>query len=169
MRVFTLFALAALTGCLQSPELAAAAPLSVSHASAAEPAAVKHETCNLTPREVVEEFAELLYRQKNVRLAFETWVDPDYIQHKPVLPDGREPVIEFLENLFVRYPDRIFSIHRIIAEGDLVAVHYHSQATRNDLGFAVVDIFRVENCRLVEHWDVVQPVPENSRNDNTMF
>jgi predicted SnoaL-like aldol condensation-catalyzing enzyme len=85
------------------------------------------------------------------------------------LPNGREPIIKFLEALFARHPDRIYSIHRIIADDDLVAVHYHSQAASDDPGVAVIDIFRVENCRLVEHWDVVQPVPVDSANDNTMF
>ena len=123
----------------------------------------------MSPREVVEQFADAFYRQKNVRQAFEDWVHPDYIQHKPSLPDGREPVIEFLESLLERFPERIFTIHRIIASEDLVAVHYHSQASKVDRGFAVVDIFRVEGCRIVEHWDVVQPVPEESANENTMF
>ena len=94
---------------------------------------------------------------------------PDYIQHKPTLPDGRDAVINFLEGLLQRFPERTFTIHRVIASDDLVAVHYHSQASPQDRGFAVVDIFRVENCQMVEHWDVVQPVPENAANDNTMF
>ncbi len=125
--------------------------------------------CDMSPREVVGAFIELFYEQKKVREAFETWVHPEYIQHKPTLPDGREPVISFLEGLLERFPDRTFTIHRVIASDDLVAVHYHSQANPDDLGFAVVDIFRVEGCRMVEHWDVVQPVPEHSENDNTMF
>ena len=68
-----------------------------------------------------------------------------------------------------RFPDRMFTSHRNIASEDLVAVHYHSQANPQDTGFAVIDIFRVENCKMVEHWDVVQPVPETSRNENTVF
>ena len=123
----------------------------------------------MSAREVVEEFSDLFYRQKKVRQAFERWVHPDYIQHKPTLPDGREAVVEFLESLLERFPTRTFTIHRVIALDDLVAVHYHSQATPDDPGFAVVDIFRVEGCRMVEHWDVVQRVPEKSANDNTMF
>lgn len=119
--------------------------------------------------EVVEQFIDLFYRKKDVRRAFETWVAPDYIQHKPTLPDGREAVVEFLEKLLERFPERSFTIHRVIASDDLVAVHYHSQATPEDRGFAVVDIFRVEDCQMVEHWDVVQPVPEQAANDNTMF
>ena len=123
----------------------------------------------MSAREVVDEFIDLFYVKKQVRPAFEAWVHPNYIQHKPTLPDGREAVIVFLEGLLERFPERKFTIHRVIASDDLVAVHYHSQATEDDLGFAVVDIFRVEDCRMVEHWDVVQRVPEESANDNTMF
>jgi predicted SnoaL-like aldol condensation-catalyzing enzyme len=129
----------------------------------------RQEECVISAREVVEQFIDLFYRQKKVRQAFEDWVHPDYIQHKPTLPDGREAAVRFLENLLERFPDRIFTIHRVIASDDLVAVHYHSQASPEDLGFAVVDIFRVEDCKLVEHWDVVQPVSKESANDNTMF
>lgn len=66
--------------------------------------------CVMSPREVVEQFVEVFYRQKKVRQAFETWVHPDYIQHKASLPDGREPVIEFLEGLLERFPERTFTI-----------------------------------------------------------
>lgn len=125
--------------------------------------------CGMTAKEVVENFAGMFYGQKLVRPAFEQWVAEDYIQHKPALPDGREAVIVFLDGLLERYPDRIFTVHRIIAEDDLVAVHYHSQANAEDLGFAVIDIFRVEDCKMVEHWDVVQQVPADSANKNGMF
>jgi len=74
-----------------------------------------------------------------------------------------------IRGLLGRNPDRTFTIHRMISSDDVVAVHYHSQANSEDFGFAVVDIFRVEQCQIVEHWDVVQRVPEESANDNTMF
>jgi predicted SnoaL-like aldol condensation-catalyzing enzyme len=138
-------------------------------ASANHAKSAPHESCEISAQEVVEQFIELFYRQKKVRQAFETWVHPDCIQHKPSLPNGRDPVIVFLEKLLERFPNRRFTIHRVIASDDLVAVHYHSQADPDDLGFAVVDIFRVEDCRMVEHWDVVQPVPAKSANDNSRF
>ncbi len=62
-----------------------------------------------------------------------------------------------------------FALKRVIAEDDLVVLHYHLKMTPDDLGQAVVDIFRVEDGRIVEHWDVLQPVPAESANTNTMF
>jgi predicted SnoaL-like aldol condensation-catalyzing enzyme len=79
------------------------------------------------------------------------------------------PVIAFLGKLLERFPERTFIIHRVIASGNLVAVHYHSRANPDDLGFAVVNIFKVEGCRMVEHRNVVQPVPAESANENSMF
>ena len=60
-------------------------------------------------------------------------------------------------------------VKRMVAEGDLVAVHHHVRPAPGDRGRAVVDIFRLEDGRIVEHWDVVQEVPETAANDNTMF
>lgn len=145
--------------------------LLISIASATDESAAKlaARECGMTAREVVDQFIDLFYDKKQVSEAFERWVHPDYIQHKPTLPDGREPVTDFLEMLLERFPQRTFTIHRVIASDDLVAVHYHSQSCPDDPGFAVVDIFRVEDCLMVEHWDVVQAVLEQSANDNTMF
>jgi predicted SnoaL-like aldol condensation-catalyzing enzyme len=66
-------------------------------------------------------------------------------------------------------PESKGEIKRVIAEGDLVAIHNHVTSNPTDRGRAVVDIFRLENGRVVEHWDVVQDVPEKSANTNTMF
>jgi predicted SnoaL-like aldol condensation-catalyzing enzyme len=61
------------------------------------------------------------------------------------------------------------TVHRVLVDGDLFAVHLHGQSGPGDRGAAAVDILRVENCKIVEHWDVTQPVPERSMNDNGMF
>ena len=127
------------------------------------------DTCRLKPKEVVTRFMTTFYTEKKVREAFETWVVPNYIQHNPMAPNGRDAAITFLEPFFAKNPDINYSIKRIIADGNLVAVHSHGKFAPNDRGIAVVDILRVENCKVVEHWDVVQPVPEKSANDNTMF
>lgn len=126
-------------------------------------------TCPWTPKEVVTQFMGKFYTEKKVREAFETWVVPGYIQHNPLAPNGRDAAIQFLEPFFAQNPEVHYSIKRIIADGNLVAVHSQGHFTANDRGMAVVDILRVENCKVVEHWDVIQAVPEKPANDNTMF
>jgi predicted SnoaL-like aldol condensation-catalyzing enzyme len=126
-------------------------------------------TCRLTPKQVVTRFVTTLYVDKKVRAAFETWVDPGYIQHNPLAQSGRDAAIGFLEPFFAQHPEINYSIKRIIAEGNLVVVHSHCKFSADDRGIAVVDILRVEGCKVVEHWDVVQPVPEKSANSNSMF
>ena len=118
---------------------------------------------------MVSRFINQFYVEKKVREAFETWVDPGYIQHNPMAATGRAAAIEFLEPFFARNPAVSYSIKRIIADGDVVAVHSHGKFGRDDRGIAVVDILRVQGCKIVEHWDVVQPVPEKSANSNGMF
>lgn len=119
-------------------------------------------------RQIVEEFVEIFYHQKNVRKAFGEFVAEDYIQHNPNIPDGREAAIEFLEPKFLN-PLAIFDVKRILVDGDLALVHLHGRMSADALGGAVADIFRLENGKIVEHWDVLQPVPENCINPHPMF
>jgi predicted SnoaL-like aldol condensation-catalyzing enzyme len=135
--------------------------------SAASPA--RSEECRLTPKQVVTKFITQFYLEKRVREAFETWVDPGYIQHNPLAATGRDAAIAFLEPFFQGHPDAVYSIKRILADGNLVAVHSHAQFAAGERGLAVVDILRVEHCKIAEHWDVAQPVPEKSANTNGMF
>ena len=125
--------------------------------------------CRLTPKEVVTRFMTRFYVDKKVREAFETWVDPGYVQHNPMAAPGRDAAINFLEPFFAQHPDIHYSIARVIADGNLVAVHSHGKFAPDDRGVAVVDILRVEGCKVMEHWDVVQPVPEKAANSNGMF
>jgi predicted SnoaL-like aldol condensation-catalyzing enzyme len=127
------------------------------------------DECRLKPKEVVTRFINELYVEKHARSAFETWVEPGYIQHNPLAATGRDAAIAFLEPFFASHPDASYSIKRIIAEGNLVVVHSHAKFTAGERGLAVVDILRVEHCKVAEHWDVAQPVPEKSANNNDMF
>ncbi len=131
------------------------------------------EDCKLTPKEVVSQFMDEFYIQKKVRPAFEKWVDPGYIQHNPFAATGRDAAIAFLEPFVANNPTQKTTIHRIIADGNIVAVHSHGWNETGDAaakrGFSVVDMFRVEGCKVMEHWDVMSPVPETSANTNTMF
>jgi predicted SnoaL-like aldol condensation-catalyzing enzyme len=133
-------------------------------------AALAHSAeCRMTPKEVVTQFITKLYVEKRAREAFETWVEPGYIQHNPLAATGRDAAIAFLEPFFQGHPDAVYSIKRIIADGNLVAVHSHARFAAGDRGLAVVDILRVEHCKIAEHWDVAQPVAEKSANSNGMF
>lgn len=127
------------------------------------------EECKLKPKEVVTKFVNEFYLEKRVREAFETWVEPGYIQHNPLAQTGRDAAIAFLEPFFKSHPDISYSIKHIIADGDLVAVHSHGVFNPGERGLAIVDILRVDHCKIAEHWDVAQPVPEKSANTNGMF
>ena len=133
----------------------------------AQPAEAKR--CTLKPKEVVTRFMTEFYIDKQVRSAFERWVDPGYIQHNPMAATGRDAAIAFLEPFFAANPAIHYEIKRVIADGNLVAVHAHGRFSPDDRGMAVVDILRVEGCKVMEHWDVVQPVPEKAANPNGMF
>lgn len=98
----------------------------------------------------------------------DAYIGPHYIQHNPHVPDGKQPIIDALSRRGALPSDSI-EIKRIIAEDDLVFVHYHAKFFAKPRGAAVVDIFRFEYGKIVEHWDVVQPVPEHAAHDNGMF
>ena len=95
---------------------------------------------------------------------------PVYIQHNPLAPNGGEAFIAFVSGFKSQFPNARVDIKRVMAEGDMVVTHSHFKVSPEDRGSAVVDIFRLdENGKIVEHWDVIQAVPERSLNDNTMF
>ncbi|RKF20672.1 polyketide cyclase [Altericroceibacterium spongiae] len=125
--------------------------------------------CSLSAREVVERFIPLFYEQRDARTAFTRWVHPDYIQHNPNAASGRDAAIAFLQPFFDANPQLRYTVHRVIASDGLVAVQNEARFSSDAPPNAVVDIFRVEKCQIVEHWDVVQPVPNEAKNDNGMF
>ena len=92
-----------------------------------------------------------------------------YIQHNPNVPDGEEALMGLIKFLKDKFPQRSVSIKRAVADGDLVMLHVHIKPSPDDRGSAIVDIFRAENGKIVEHWDAIQPVPETAKNSNTML
>ncbi len=92
-----------------------------------------------------------------------------YTQHNPQAPDGPDGFIGYVNGFKAQFPEMSYDVKRVIAEGDLVVLHGHMKMSPDDRGSAVVDIFRLEDGKIVEHWDVLQPVPETAVNDNTMF
>ncbi len=101
--------------------------------------------------------------------AVDRYISPDYIQHSMLAPPGVDALKAFLDDVRAGSPNARQTIHRSFAEGDHVIVHTHVVRWPNDPGLAVVDIFRCENGRIVEHWDVLQEVPANPANPNSMF
>jgi predicted SnoaL-like aldol condensation-catalyzing enzyme len=132
-------------------------------------AATKPKPKKMTNKEVAVAFYNMIFIDHKVEEAFAKYSVPEYKQHNPYAASGAQAAINFLGPFLKKSPDYKGEIKRVIAEGDLVAVHNHVKNGANDRGRAVVDIFRIENGKVVEHWDVVQDVPEKSENNNTMF
>jgi predicted SnoaL-like aldol condensation-catalyzing enzyme len=119
-------------------------------------------------RKLVVEFYVQVFNRHEVAAGGQLLGD-DYKQHNPLAPDGKEPLVKVLTERFAKTPDSRARIVRSVAQGDLVWLHIHSTLNAQDRGRAIVDIFRVRNGKIVEHWDVIQAVPENPANSNTMF
>ena len=119
-------------------------------------------------RQIVAEYLSELYDKYQVREAFERHVSADYIQHNPLAENGREAAISFFEG-FLNTSATQASVKRMIVENDMVAVHMHLQLGGNSPGFAVMDVWRIDDGKIVEHWDVIQEVPEETANGNSMF
>jgi predicted SnoaL-like aldol condensation-catalyzing enzyme len=120
-------------------------------------------------KKIAVSFLTMIFNEHKVAEAFELYSVPDYKQHNPYAASGAKPAIDFLGSYMKQNPQCRTDIKRVIAEGDLVAIHNNPKSNPSDRGRAVVDIFRIENGKVVEHWDVVQDVPAQSANSNTMF
>jgi predicted SnoaL-like aldol condensation-catalyzing enzyme len=119
-------------------------------------------------RAVIDDFVELFYRRREVRRAFERHVASDYIQHNPGLPDGRDAAVSALEPKFSA-PGFHADVKLVLIDGDYAAIHVHARPAPEHRGGAVADLYRLADGRIVEHWDVLQPVPESAANDHPMF
>ena len=119
-------------------------------------------------KKVVVEFYDLALNKMDFEAASKHF-GPRYIQHNPNAPDGIEGFRQFIAMRKERTPNARSEIKRVIAEGDLVVLHVHGVREPGQRGVAIIDIFRLENGKIVEHWDVVQPIPEKPANDNGMF
>ena len=114
-------------------------------------------------------YYDLAFNQRKPEEAVAKYLGPTYRQHNPMAADGAEPFIGFVKWITGEYPELKVTFKRVIAEGDMVVVHCHIQKSPADLGQAVADFFRLENGKVVEHWDVIQEIPEKAENNNTMF
>lgn len=105
----------------------------------------------------------------NPSLAVETYVGSEYIQHNPLVGDGKQAFIDYFDEMARDYPEKSITFVRTIAEGDLVALHTHQVWPGNDQ-FVTMDFFRFDdNGKIVEHWDAIQGVPAETKNGNSMY
>jgi predicted SnoaL-like aldol condensation-catalyzing enzyme len=120
-------------------------------------------------KHLVAAYLDLAFNQKRPADAFDQYIGETYVQHNPHAPDGVAASRASLTGLVEQFPGMSLEIIRQIAEDDLVVTHCLMRMSPGERGSAVVDIVRVDGDRIVEHWDVVQPIPAVSANDNTMF
>lgn len=116
----------------------------------------------------VIEFYEAAINQKDFTAAAK-YLGPQYTQHNPMAADGPAGLRAYLQFLRETFPKAHSQIKQAFADGDYVILHVHAVRVPGTRGSAIVDIFKLEDGKVVEHWDVIQEIPEKAANGNGMF
>lgn len=104
-----------------------------------------------------------------VREAYLKYISPEFRHHNPFFPGDADSLMAAMEENAIKNPNKIIEVKRVIEEGDNVAVHSHIKQQQDEPGVSVIHIFRFHNGLIVELWDVGQPIPENTPNENGVF
>ncbi len=134
-------------------------------APAAYPADASKQELN---KKIVKEFYDLAINKKDFEAASK-YLGPRYIQHNQRAADGAEGLKNFIRFLRTKFPGAHSEIKRIFADGDYVILHVHAVREPGTRGAAIVDIFRLQDGKIVEHWDVHEDILEKAANPNGMF
>lgn len=149
----------ALTACSTSP---------MSGMAGTEASSASRDQQSVNKKNAVA-FYEQFFNQHDLTAA-DRYIGDTYIQHNPRVPNGKAAFVAGFTQIFAQSPQRHSKIVKAIADGDLVALHVHTTTGPQDRGVAIVDIFRFDaGGKIVEHWDVIQPVPESTASGNGMF
>jgi predicted SnoaL-like aldol condensation-catalyzing enzyme len=115
------------------------------------------------------EFLDIAFNQGEPEKAVSQYVGDHYVQHNPQVPDGTEAFIEFVRSMRKQFPGTHLETKRAVSEDGLVVTHSHLTLTPGEPGFAIADFFRFQDGKMVEHWDVIQNIPDSAANSNGMF
>jgi predicted SnoaL-like aldol condensation-catalyzing enzyme len=119
-------------------------------------------------KKLVLAFYEQIIGRKDFDAAL-PYMGNTYTQHAPYAANGHDGLRTWLAGFKAAFPDHRYEVKRVIAEGPYVMLHLHGTGGPNPHGESVVDIFRIEDGKVVEHWDIIQPIPETADNANSMF
>ncbi|STZ75415.1 nuclear transport factor 2 family protein [Bergeriella denitrificans] len=128
----------------------------------------RHTAQEEANRRTVTDFYESVFVKRDLS-TIDRYIGEPYIQHSPGLPDGRAALHKILPALFQKEPERSNRIIRTAADGDLVWLHAVVKSHPQDRGRVLVEIYRLENGKIVEHWDVIQAIPETTVGSHTVY
>lgn len=120
-------------------------------------------------KKIVIGFYQKALFEGDVESAIRLYGGETYTQHTPFAADGFEGLRNYVKCIAANYPKTRGEIKRVFADGDFVLLHCHYTGFFGENGDAIIDIFRVQDGKVVEHWDVIQAIPKTSLNENTMF